>query len=110
MRDAVGNVFEGTPFDDIKNWITFKNKVALYYMSGVKSCNCRYAINNEHTLVSVVTTRPIKEGEELCVLFGAEHWFHRYYDKKDDKLVGNYLFELLTDDTVFSEWLTKLYK
>lgn len=110
IKDAVGNPFESIAFDDVRDWITFRNKVASYYMSGVKTLNCRYVSNSDHTLLSVESTRIIKEGEELLLLYGAEYWFHRQYDKEDDKMLGNYLFELLADDKEFTQWLSKLYK
>lgn len=110
IRDAVGNPFMGVPLEEIRTWLTFKNKVAVYNIKGSSLRNCRYVLNKSRTIMSVETTRPIKEGEELRTLYGAEHWFHRAYDKKDTKMIGNYLFELLAEDTEFYEWLTNLYK
>lgn len=110
IRDAVGNPFESIAFEDIRDWITFRNNIAMYYIKGKTTLNCRYVSNSDHTLLSVESTRIIKEGEELLLLYGAEFWFHRQYDKDDDKMLCNYLFELLIDDKEFTQWLSKLYK
>lgn len=112
IREAYesGNVFKGTSFEDIRTWITFKNKCAIYYMNARKNRNCRFVINRTHSVLSVETTREIKAGEELRVLHGPEHWFHRQYNKQDKKNVGDYLFELLSQDKDFTKWVNELYQ
>ncbi len=110
IRDAVGNPFEGISFKDIRQWITFKNRVVMYYISCSKKQNCRFVGNSNHTLLSIESTRPIKEGEELLISRGAEYWFHKQYDKEDKSMLGNYLFEMLADDKDFTAWLAKLHK
>lgn len=109
IRDAVGNPFKGTSFVDIRQWITFKNKVAMYYIQGMKLINCRYMTNSAHTLVSIESIKPIKEGEELLLLKGAEYWYHRQYDREDTDMLGNMMFEMLMEDAQFGRWLRELY-
>ena len=110
IRDAIGSPFAEIHIEKILNWVTFKNKVAMYYMNGKTSRNCRYVLNPSHTILSVETTREIKEGEELRIMYGAEHWFHRVYDKEDTEDNGNYLFNLLAEDKEFQGWIAKLYQ
>lgn len=110
IRDACDtNVFTDTPFQKIKEWTTFKNKVAAYYMASAKKHNCFFVGNNRHTLICIETTRDIEAGEELLVMLGPEHWFRRTYVKKDDHNLCDYLFELLTQDGEFNTWREKLY-
>lgn len=111
IHDACGiNVFGDTAFEMIKDWTTFRNKVATYYITSAKRHNCFFVTNNLRTLIGVETTRDIEPGEELLIMLGPEYWFRRKYIKKDEHNFGDYLFDMLTQDAEFNEWREKLYR
>lgn len=70
VNDAVGNTFTGVDTaTDVRNGI-----YRYESQRGTAAANCRVVVSPTALVVYVVTCKPVREGEELVALYGAEYW------------------------------------
>ena len=62
-----------------------------YCMRDSKYSNVKYV--KEKDYLYVVTTRPIKAGEELLAVYGYDYWFHRLGCKDWKKVIFRYILK-----------------
>ena len=84
INDCVGNIFKDIPFNEIKdNEIKFKNCTVSYFLHGIKKMNCRLEYHPKYPIIYILTSRDIKQNEELLTLYGPSYWFDINYNKSD---------------------------
>jgi hypothetical protein len=95
INDCSGNIFKDVPLDLLKNEKKLIELINKYRDNGKNRVNCEYMVNDNHTIVSIVTTKIIKKNQELLIYYDIPFWLNFNY--------GESLFE---DETV----LKNIYK
>jgi len=111
INDAGGNVFNNIPFNDTKNYITFKNLITQYYINAAKSFNCDFTSNADKNIICAVTTRKILKNEEILVMYEPLYWFNVNYNMANNtpnNHATEYYLKLMTQDSNFMLFMATL--
>lgn len=108
INDAVGNAFRGINMSETTDISKFKNIVAQYYIEGSKKANCKFILDDNKKVISVVTTKSIKKDDELLALYDPIYWFNINYNmtNTNDNHAIKYL-RILSADKNFNAFMNK---
>lgn len=106
INDGVGNVFSDTDLNETKDLIVFKNLCAKYYIEGLQKTNCKFEIDDNKTVVSIITTKNISADEELLTLYDPMYWFNINYGMNNsNENHGLKHMGVLSRDKKFMSWM-----
>jgi len=79
INDGGIDFFSGIDVEELKNTQFLQGRIFLYIQSSLKNSNCIFERNQNESIICIVTTRIIEEGEELTVSYTPSYWLGHHY-------------------------------
>jgi hypothetical protein len=97
INDCSFNIFEKIPLEELRNESKFNNLIKKYKDIGKNKVNCQFKLNNNGTIVSIITTKYIKKYQELLIYYDFIFWLNLNYGNQflQDKLIFNNIYNAL---------------
>ena len=83
MNDACGeDFFHGVPLEELRDPLVMRDLLTKYFSHSRRNLNCRFKSDEKSLILSIISLRELRPGEELFVTYGLEYWFSKNYGIK----------------------------